>query len=164
MTRQAPRRILKGATLLLPAALAAFAIGLLVTGAARATGESAASGPREVVVEARQFAYDPPIIRVTRGERVQFVLKSMDVTHGLALEGYGVDLAAIPGQEARSEFVADREGKFRFRCTQTCGKLHPLMSGELVVGPNRPFWAFLLLAALVPVALVGLVWVKGRAM
>ncbi|NIS68885.1 MAG: hypothetical protein GTO12_07995, partial [Proteobacteria bacterium] len=83
--------------------------------AGQTTGPEAS---RRIVLEARSFAYDPSVIRVRRGERVRLVLRSMDVTHGLLLEGYGVSIRAIPGLEAWAEFTADREGKFVFRCNQ----------------------------------------------
>jgi polyferredoxin len=44
------------------------------------------------------------------------------------------------------EFVADKAGKFTFRCTQTCGNLHPFMTGELIVKPNNPYYLFISLS------------------
>ena len=95
---------------------------------------------REIVIHARQYAYAPGVIRVARGERVTMVLEAEDMTHGLYVDGYSVDLVAVPGRPARASFVADREGKFRLRCSKVCGSLHPFMLGELIVEPNGPWW------------------------
>ena len=97
------------------------------------------AGEREIRVRARDYTYAPGVLRVSRGDRVTLVLEAEDVTHGLYLDGYDVDLVAVPGRASRATFVADRPGKFRLRCSKVCGTLHPFMLGELVVTPNTPF-------------------------
>jgi len=82
--------------------------------------------------------------------RLKFVAE--DVVHGFYLEGHDLDASIAPlrpavqvrrpstgKREVLEEvvFTADREGLFRYRCSQTCGYLHPFMLGELIVGPNR---------------------------
>ena len=98
------------------------------------------AGEREVHVRARQYAYAPGVLHVSQGDQVTLILEAEDVTHGLYVDGYGVDLVAVPGRPARASFVADREGKFRLRCSKVCGSLHPFMLGELIVEPNGPWW------------------------
>ncbi len=94
---------------------------------------------RTIQVRARQFAYEPSVIQVQRGDTVTIHLESLDAAHGFYVDGYAVDLQAEPGKSAQATFVADREGKFRIRCSVSCGALHPFMIGELQVEPNAPF-------------------------
>lgn len=93
----------------------------------------------EVTMAADQFSFDPPVLHVNRGDRVILTLHSTDVVHGLYLDGYGLETRVEPGISQQVEFVADRVGKFRYRCSVSCGTLHPFMIGELVVGPNLVF-------------------------
>jgi heme/copper-type cytochrome/quinol oxidase subunit 2 len=74
------------------------------------------------------------------------------VVHGLSIDGYNLETTADPGQTARLTFVADRQGSFRFRCTVTCGNMHPFMIGKLRVGQNALLWRGALLAGLVLIA------------
>lgn len=97
---------------------------------------TAAPTTREVIVTARQFVFDPPVLRVNRGDHVRLVVRAADVVHGLFIDGYGRDVRVEPGISQRLEFVADRPGAFRYRCSVTCGPLHPFMTGELIVSPN----------------------------
>ncbi len=129
-------------------------------------GRPAAPGTRTVVVNANQYAYTPSVIRVPRGERVTLILEADDVTHGLYLDGYGVDTVAAPGRRSTLEFLADRAGKFRFRCSKVCGNLHPFMVGELIVEPNAPFWRAAGLAVLAAAGTLAFLWAgpaRGRA-
>ena len=119
------------------------------------------AGERELHVRARQYAYTPGILRVSQGDRVTLVLEAEDVTHGLYVDGYNVDLVAVPGRAGRATFVADRPGKFPLRCSKICGTLHPFMLGELVVSPNAPFWRAMSLTVLAAVGTVAFL-LSGR--
>ena len=101
---------------------------------------SAAPMDRHIHIEANSFAYAPAVITVNPGDRVTVELAAQDVVHGLYLDGYDLNLTADPGQTARLTFAADRPGTFRFRCSVTCGALHPFMIGKLNVGPNWRLW------------------------
>ncbi len=93
----------------------------------------------QVTMTADQYAFAPPVLHVNRGDRVLLTLQAADVVHGFYLDGYGVQVRVEPGISQQVEFVADRAGKYRYRCSVSCGALHPFMIGELVVGPNLPF-------------------------
>lgn len=113
---------------------------------------------REFEIDGAQFHYSPSIIHVDKGDTVFITFRATDVSHGLYVDGYGVDVKASPGKTETLEFVADRAGKYQFRCSQTCGSLHPFMIGWLVVHSNGPFTASLGLLALVAAGTVAFVW------
>ncbi len=135
------------------AAILAAAVGL---GAGAGILLFNTSGPpkdRDITIYAKQYSFEPPIIRANRGDRLHLKLVSLDVVHGFYLEGYDVDAEILPQQknalvrhpsqgDQRVEqeeitVVATQTGKFRYRCSHTCGALHPFMSGELIVAPNH---------------------------
>ena len=109
----------------------------------------AAPQDRYFRVQASSFDYAPAQLRVNPGDRVTIELVSEDVVHGMYIDGYDLEVQADPGQPARLRFVADKSGTFRFRCSVTCGALHPFMIGKLKVGINWLFWKSLGAAALV---------------
>ena len=117
---------------------------------------AAAPVERVFTIQASQFEYLPAELQVNPGDRVTIELTATDVVHGLAIDGYNLETTADPGQTARLTFTADKEGSFRFRCTVTCGNLHPFMIGKLHVGQNALFWRGIALAGLV---LLGGAWV-----
>jgi heme/copper-type cytochrome/quinol oxidase subunit 2 len=96
----------------------------------------AAPVERTVRVEASGYAFTPGVVRVNPGDLVTIELVAKDVSHGLSVDGYPVDLHAEPGQTARTTFVVGKAGTFKMRCSVACGNLHPFMTGRLVVGPN----------------------------
>ena len=119
---------------------------------------SAATQTRTVPMRARQFAYEPGVIHVNRGDTVTIDLESMDAVHGLFIDGYGININAEPGRSAQATFVADRSGSFRMRCSVACGALHPFMIGEMVVEPNLAFARVLLLTLVAAMGAVVYFW------
>lgn len=103
---------------------------------------------RDLRIAASQYEFSPAVIRVNDGDRVTIELLSTDVVHGLYLDGYDLEVTADPGQTATLNFIADRSGTFRIRCSVTCGPLHPFMIGKLEVGNNTLLWRGLALAVL----------------
>ncbi len=90
-------------------------------------------------LKAKKFSYTPNVLKVNKGDTVKIRLLSEDVHHGFYLDGYGVRTSAQPGKDGSLTFVADRPGRFTFRCSITCGEFHPYMVGHLRVSPNVPF-------------------------
>jgi heme/copper-type cytochrome/quinol oxidase subunit 2 len=157
------------------AAVASVTIGVLLS--LDLGRDPVAGGPRQhsINLVARRYAFDPPVIRVERGDEVRLRFASLDVVHGVYLEGYDIDVTIEPlrrevrvrrGNEPPETmrelvFIAERGGKFRYRCSKTCGAMHPFMVGELIVEPN---W-LLRVSSLAAVGLLvgGFAWVWHRA-
>src|SRR3989338_7124672 len=95
-------------------------------------------------IKAQKFSYTPNIVKVKIGDKVKIRLMSEDVTHGIFVDGYGVETRAYPGQDGSFSFVANQPGRFTFRCSVTCGEFHPYMVGYLVVLPNARFYLYAL--------------------
>ncbi|MEJ2662354.1 MAG: 4Fe-4S binding protein [Desulfobacteraceae bacterium] len=119
-----------------------------------------------ISLQARKYGYSPSRIIVNRGDKIVLKPASLDATHGFLLDGYPVEFIMRKGatflkytwedddghlksdwdRVSEVEFTADKAGKFTFRCTQTCGNLHPFMTGELIVRPNIPYYLFISLS------------------
>jgi len=122
-----------------------------------------AATTRHITLDARQFEFAPGRVHVNQGDRVVIKLTASDVVHGFYLDGYGLDTRVTPGVSQQIEFVADRAGKFRYRCAVNCGPLHPFMIGELVVDSNTPFWRSIGLVLLAAVGMLAYLWSRGKA-
>ena len=110
---------------------------------------------KDFTILAQQYSYTPNRINVNLGDEVHIKLGALDAVHGFYLEGYDFEAEILPGkipfkvkrpskdaEFSKAEeivFIADRPGKFRYRCSITCGTLHPFMLGEFIVHPNKPF-------------------------
>ena len=134
------RRVLVGVAVVAGAAVAAWTAG----------GTAVAPRDRDLELTARSYAFEPAVLRAREGDRITLHLRSSDVVHGFYLDGYDIDATLYPlrrefelrtgGTRQTVEsvtFTASRPGKYRYRCSVTCGPMHPFMVGELIVEPNR---------------------------
>lgn len=96
-------------------------------------------GPHEVHVYATvvrsKFGLDSFTVR--KGDKVTVTLTNIetirDMTHGFALENYGINVALDPGQTKEITFVADKPGTYWYYCTWFCSALHLEMRGRMLV-------------------------------
>lgn len=72
-------------------------------------------------------------IVVPQGSVVVFRVRSLDVTHGFAIEGLHPGVSVPPGEVVEVRVRADQVGTFRIYCTVFCGAGHPEHKGTLVV-------------------------------
>ncbi len=134
----------------------AFVLTMPLPGDARAT-------THEITLEATQFEFTPGRIRVNQGDRVVINLAAVDVVHGFYLDGYGVERRVEPGVTGQITFVADKAGKFRYRCSVSCGPLHPFMIGELVVESNTPYWRAVGVTLVAAMGMLVYLWQTGKS-
>ncbi len=127
-----------------------------------------------IELTAGKYGYTPERIFVNKGDTIVIKPTSKDVTHGFLLDGYPVEFTIKQGGIAfqkyewedddgtlqtdwdkvnEIEFIAERQGKFIFRCTQVCGNLHPFMTGELIVAPNSLYHTMVALSVWIVISL-----------
>ena len=92
---------------------------------------------REIEIAAGRFSFSPSTIEVREGEHVRLIVRSVDVTHGIAIRSLGIR-QQIPegGEPVTIEFVASQPGTHRFTCFVYCGVHHGDMAGALTILPS----------------------------
>lgn len=88
---------------------------------------------KEFKMTAKQFAFEPEIIEVNKGDMVRLIVTSIDVPHGISIPEYGINERLNPGEPVTIEFIADKEGSFTSFCSVFCGSGHGGMKGKIVV-------------------------------
>jgi nitrous-oxide reductase len=96
-------------------------------------------GPNEVHIymTAIRSKYGLNEFTVKQGDTVTITLTNIetirDMSHGFAVEDYGINLALDPGQTRTVTFVADKPGTHWYYCTWFCSALHLEMRGRMLV-------------------------------
>ena len=95
--------------------------------------------PREILVVAKRFGFEPARVEVKEGERIRLVVSSEDGVHGLEIKKFRVN-KKIPrgGDKVTMDFVASAPGEYPILCSEYCGEGHEEMKGALVVVAKDP--------------------------
>ena len=96
------------------------------------------NGFREIEVKAIQYRWELDTIVVKKGEKIRFVIESVDVPHGFELEGIVIpgwdpDKVIRKGDKTILEIQADEAGAWDMVCTAYCGPGHIGMKGKYIV-------------------------------
>ena len=92
------------------------------------TGET-----KEFNIIAKQWQFSLNKIEVNKGDTVILNVKSIDVSHGIAIPKLGINEFLSPGNTVKIEFVANQKGTFAFACSISCGVGHSGMRGKIIV-------------------------------
>ena len=132
--------------------LALFAALVAWSSFAHAQEKPPEKPPRMIQVAAKNFEFEPSVIRVKAGEKIQLKLTSVDRTHGIHISPfpaggqpntppglsftYGDDCLKLKKDlTATVEFTAEAPGSYAFSCCKKCGTGHARMKGQIIVEP-----------------------------
>lgn len=115
--------------------LVALPLLLLIPGCGKKTPTY--SGPPDTVVSVimKKWAIVPDRIVVPQGARVEMVVSTIDVEHGIAVPGLGINEPVQPSKPAVVRFLAQTPGTYPMRCSILCGRGHDKMTGVIVITP-----------------------------
>ena len=124
-------------------------------------------GYKEYNVKLSRFSFLPEVIRVDKGDRVRLNLDSVDVVHGIEIDGYDINIRVPQEKIITIEFIANKAGSIRTRCSIPCGPFHPFMTGNILVSSvksnlNIDFLWAITLAVTVPLGTLGILSVKNK--
>ena len=88
---------------------------------------------KKVKMYGRNWKWTPAEIRVKKGTRVIIDFVSEDANHGFELKAYKIKINLPQDKRGQVEFIADKVGTFRWRCSRPCGNGCAKMTGKLIV-------------------------------
>lgn len=93
----------------------------------------------EIDVTSFQWGFEPQFIEVNKGDHVTLKLSTDDVPHGIAIDEYQINEPIMTEEGSEVDFLADKEGTYRFYCSIPCGEGHSEQGGYLIVkDPDKP--------------------------
>jgi heme/copper-type cytochrome/quinol oxidase subunit 2 len=119
-----------------PALLLAVGLLLSMTGCGKKTPTFA--GPPDTVrqIVMKKWEIVPNRLEIPQGARVELVVTSTDVEHGIAVPGLGINEPVQPEHPAVIRFLAQAPGTYPMHCSVLCGRGHNKMTGVIVIVPH----------------------------
>jgi cytochrome c oxidase subunit II len=116
--------------------LLALPLLLLIPGCGKRTPTYA--GPPDTVLSIvmKKWAIVPDRIVVRQGSRVELVVSTIDVEHGLAVPALGINEPVQPSKPAVVRFLARTPGTYPMHCSILCGRGHDKMTGVIIITPT----------------------------
>jgi cytochrome c oxidase subunit II len=109
--------------------LIAAAATLLVSAAVSRADQA----PRRIKIMVARFSYTPDEIQLKKDEPVVLVLRSVDVTHGLAVPELNIKTEIKKGKETEIALTPQTAGQFVGKCAYFCGQGHAAMMLQISV-------------------------------
>jgi len=89
----------------------------------------------------KKWAIQPARIVIPQGARVELIVSTADIEHGMAVPGLGINEPVQPGKPAAIRFLAKTPGVYPMHCSIACGRGHDQMTGAIVIeaSPRTPY-------------------------
>jgi cytochrome c oxidase subunit II len=102
---------------------------LLLSGTPSQTSQT----PRRIKIMVARFSYTPDELQLKKDEPVVLVLRSVDVTHGLAVPELHIKTEIKKGKETEVPLTPKITGQFVGKCANFCGQGHAAMTLQINV-------------------------------
>lgn len=89
--------------------------------------------PVRIKVVAKKYQFDPPEIRVKKGDEVLLEVTTADVQHGFHVADLDISEPIQKGKVAEIRFTAANRGEHKIECDIICGPRHEEMVGKIIV-------------------------------
>ncbi|MGA8528281.1 MAG: cupredoxin domain-containing protein, partial [Acidobacteriaceae bacterium] len=131
-TKRRSPRTAKGTALL----LLSLPLLLLIPGCGKRTPTYSGAPDMVLSIVMKKWAIVPNRIVVPQGARVEMVVSTTDVEHGIAVPALGINEPVQPAKPAVVRFLAQTPGTYPMHCSILCGRGHDKMTGVIVITPD----------------------------
>lgn len=87
----------------------------------------------QAVMTSFMFGYSPEVIEIPVGSKVDFIVTSKDVVHGLQIVGTNVNMMVVPGEVNEFSHTFNKPGEYLVLCNEYCGLYHEIMQARIIV-------------------------------